>query len=100
MEKSIEKKLVKILNESDLNPKMDYLCKSYIGKEMILNYKEASVYNYILDAYNKYEEVEKKYLKNLNIKNTIIMNKAIKDYDTSREVLCYLNQEAYMKLVD
>ena len=94
MNKSIEKKLVKILNESNLNPKMDYLCTApYSGKEMMLNYKEASVYLYILDAYIKYKEIEDNKYDN-------IMEKAIKNYDKSREVLCYLNQEAYMCLVD
>lgn len=91
MNKSSKNKLVKILNESDLNPKMDYLCKSYIGNEMILNYKEASVYNYILDAYSRY-------LKAANDGKPV--SKAIKDYDKAREVFGYLNHKAYMKLVD
>tara|TARA_R110000782_G_scaffold176801_1_gene267773 strand:+ start:662 stop:946 length:285 start_codon:yes stop_codon:yes gene_type:complete len=94
MNKSSEKKLVKILKESTLNPKLNYLGRNrFSGEGMKLNYKEASVYTYILDAYSKY-------LKAAEDKNSKLVSRAIKDYDKSREVFGYLNNKAYMFLID
>ena len=57
MNKSCQKKLEKILEGSTLNPNQMYLCKNPFTEVLItLNYKEASVYQYIIHWYSIYHQ--------------------------------------------
>jgi hypothetical protein len=97
MNKSCQKKLEKILEGSTLNPNQMYLCKNpFTEVSLKLNYKEASVYNYIIESYRKYY-FEEKLGKNASSNK---ITKYIRDYDKSREVFAYLNPNAYRVLVD
>mgnify|MGYP003635677782 FL=1 len=94
MNKSSEKKLSKILSLSTLDSKLRYFCKNrFSGEGMLLNYKEASVYAYIMESYSQYSRAEE-------AGDRKLVSRAILDYDKSREVFSYLNPKAYMFLVD
>lgn len=94
MNKSCQNKLEKILSESPFQKNQQFICKNpYWGNEMILNYREASVYHYILEAFKRYKEAE---VFGHNTKTI----KAIRDYDKAREVMRFLNSEAYYALID
>jgi hypothetical protein len=94
MNKSCEKKLEQILEGSVLSSSNKYFCRNrFTGEGMMLNHKEASVYGYILDAYQQYLDA-------VENKNSKAIHRAITDYDKSREVFMTMNNDAYYLLID